>query len=217
MTARTDSVLSHFFLSAPAELDVRTDAAADLLEELLTNLFDSCCAVAKEKMDAQGFTPGHASLRLYVVYASEEWADAAKSINQAKIKLNPAPDGQPYLVLDDRGYIGALLQIPKEEQGPLEPVLTEFMEEEAKLHPEYIRPEPANKQPEIKLTTAQFEDIVSVDRLADKQLLAAYFDTYAMLEVYRGLHDYDDPKAKELAVRMELIVQRMAEVASGSV
>ena len=67
------------------------------------------------------------------------------------------------------------------------------------------------------MTKAQFEEIVPIDQLLDRQLLAAYFDTYDMLQVYRGFHDYDDPMAKELAVRMELILKRMEETASGKV
>ena len=82
---------------------------------------------------------------------------------------------------------------------------------------EYIMPEGESKQPEIKLTKSQFEDIPSISSLLDRQLLAAYFETYGILETYRGMHDYDDPLAKQLAERMDLILKRLEETASGKV
>ena len=67
------------------------------------------------------------------------------------------------------------------------------------------------------MTKREFEDIVPVNRLMERQLLPAYFDTYDKLMIYRGMHDYDDPMAKELAVRMELITKRMEEIAKGEI
>lgn len=214
---RIKDVITMFSLKAPNPFDYRTGQAESLMDNLLGDLFDACSDEASVKLRQKGFRPGEEALRCYVAYAQDFWAQAATEFNSLKIELIPKKPGCDHLVIDDRGYIAALLLLPSDLQGPLKPILSEYMEEEAKLHPEYIKPNGSNKQPEIRLTRAQFDDIVPVDRLMERQLLAAYFDTYSMLSVYRGMHDYDDPKAKELAVRMELIMKRMEEQATGVV
>ena len=212
MTRKSQAFADLFCISVVEPIDVRTDEFAETLETFLTGLFDSCCEFGAEQI--KDINHGIEALRLYTLYASKEWVETAEYVNSKKLKLAP-PLKDPYFELDDRGFIGSLLQIPKDEWGPLEPVLQEYLDEEERLHPEYIKPSETgtNKQPEIRLTRSQLDEIVPVDKLQEKQLLAAYFDTYEKLSIYRGMHDYDDPKAKDFAVRMELIMKRLYESA----
>ena len=217
ISERIDGVIRVFLFKIKTPIDPRDDETGQIITELVEQLFDVTCEEAGDEVRIKGFRPGIEALRCYVIYASQIWAEAAEYINDKKLPLIAKTSGGDTLALDTRGFIGALLQLPREERGELNPILDEIMEEERRQHPEYITFERANRQPEIRLTKAQFEDIVPIDQLLDRQLLAAYFDTYDMLQVYRGFHDYDDPMAKELAVRMELILKRMEETASGKV
>lgn len=217
MSLRIDIVVRMFLFKIKTPIDPRDEETNKALEDLISSLFDASCEEASFIMDQKGFTPGIEALRCYVLYASQAWSEGAERVNEAKLPLIAPTSGGNTLTVDTRGFIGVLLQLPDEEQGPLKPILQEYLEEEAREHPEYIKFESANKQPEIRLTKREFEDIVPVNRLMERQLLPAYFDTYDKLMIYRGMHDYDDPMAKELAVRMELITKRMEEIAKGEI
>ena len=215
MDERIEELLRLFYFKLKVPIDPRDDDTATLLDNLLHDLFDVCTDVASDRTAAQGFVPGIEALRCFLIYADQAWSSAAEAIGNKKLQLIAPTSSGNYLTVDTRGYIGTLLQLPREDRAPFNPILDEIVEEERRLHPEYLMQEGESKQPEIKLTKSQFEDIPSISSLLDRQLLAAYFETYGILETYRGMHDYDDPLAKQLAERMDLILKRLEETASG--
>lgn len=191
----------------------------DKLGDLKDDLVEGIIKLATDATENQHPSTFEDAAKVFVAIGNAMAIECAKYFNDAKIPyyqpFEITPSGPP-VELDSRFFLITFTQLPPEQLRPFIPILEDYFVLDRFEHPDYIGPDLSiitkKKKKEEGVADQVIENLTPMEDIPDEKVLPEYFKAFEEIKTYITSGNYDDPNAKVLYDRMNMLQSRIVNL-----